>query len=174
MCALGSSYGGYSAMVSAIRWPQRFRCVVSIAGVSDRALFFTASDIGGDAETRRRMELLMGDPSLAADLAEMQATSPLYRYRDLQVPLMLVHGGEDARVDYEHTRRLVRMLNLAGRTPVLMTFPDEGHGLEKLESLERAWTAIAGFLGQYLGPPAASAASVGPSPCIRPGSAAGS
>src|SRR5690606_6507161 len=43
MCAVGSSYGGYSALVSAIRWPGRFRCVVSFAGVSDRILFFTAS-----------------------------------------------------------------------------------------------------------------------------------
>lgn len=40
MCIIGTSYGGYSAMVSTIRWPHRFRCAVSIAGVSDRALFF--------------------------------------------------------------------------------------------------------------------------------------
>jgi dienelactone hydrolase len=157
MCALGTSYGGYSAMVSTIRWPQRFRCAVSIAGVSDRALFFTASDSGRDAATRKEMERIMGNPTIAAELAEMQATSPLYRYRDLQVPVMLVHGGEDARVDYEHTRRLERMLNLAGRPPVVMEFPKEGHGLDELDNIESAWKGIAGFLRQHLGAPASVA-----------------
>src|SRR5690554_1497508 len=53
MCVVGSSYGGYSALVAAVRWPERFRCVVSIAGVSDRALMFTASDSGRSSEGRR-------------------------------------------------------------------------------------------------------------------------
>lgn len=152
MCALGSSYGGYSAMVSTIRWPTRFRCAVSISGVSDRALFFTASDSVRDAETRKDMERIMGNPTIAADLAEMQATSPLYSYRALTVPLMLLHGVEDERVDYEHTRRLVRMLNIAGNAPVVMTFPNEAHSLEDLDNIDAAWTGIAGFLAEYLGP----------------------
>lgn len=151
MCALGTSYGGYSAMLSTIRWPTRFRCAVSVAGVSDRALFFTASDSGRDAATRKEMEKVIGNPTVAADLAEMQATSPLYRYRDLKVPVMLVHGGEDARVDYEHTRRLVRLLAMAGNPPVVMTFAKEGHGLDEIDNIDAAWQGIAGFLGEHLG-----------------------
>jgi dipeptidyl aminopeptidase/acylaminoacyl peptidase len=150
MCALGASYGGYSAMVSTIRWPGRFRCVVSMSGVSDRALFFTASDSGRDAKVRKQMERIIGDPN--TDLAEMQATSPLYHFRDLKVPLMLVHGREDFRVDFEHTRRLVRMLNLAGNSPVVMAFADEGHGLDEIANIETAWNGIAGFLAEHLGP----------------------
>lgn len=150
MCLLGTSYGGYSAMVSTIRWPGRFRCAVSIAGVSDRALFFTASDSGRDADVRAEMEKIIGNPAVAADLADMQAYSPLYRYRDLAVPLMLVHGLEDARVDFEHSRRLARMLALDGRPPILLTFEEEGHGLEGIDSLDTAWSAIAGFLARHL------------------------
>lgn len=151
MCAVGTSYGGYSAMVAAIRWPQRFRCVVSIAGISDLGLFFTASDGGRDSRVRQAMERIIGNPGNAEDLAGMQATSPVYRYQELKVPVMLVHGGQDARVDMEHTRRLVRLLNLADRQPVVMVFPDEGHGLQKLGNVRQAWTSIAGFLGEYLG-----------------------
>jgi dipeptidyl aminopeptidase/acylaminoacyl peptidase len=108
------------------------------------------------------MEKLMGNPTVEADLRDMQATSPLYRYQELRVPVMLVHGHDDARVDYEHTRRLVRMLNLAGRTPVLMTFENEGHGIEDIDNLEAAWTGIAGFLQQHLGPSIAVAAPAAP------------
>lgn len=95
------------------------------------------------------MERIIGNPN--TDLEQMQATSPLYRYRELQVPIMLVHGRDDLRVDFEHTRRLLRMLNLGGHPPVLMAFANEGHGLHMAGNLVQAWTGIAGFLGEYLG-----------------------
>ena len=75
---------------------------------------------------------------------------------------MLVHGREDVRVDFEHTRRLVRLLNLEGRPPVLLTFPKMGHGIDDPVIFDTVWTGIAGFLQQHLGSttmsaPAASA-----------------
>ncbi|HEY0179968.1 MAG TPA: alpha/beta fold hydrolase [Dokdonella sp.] len=158
ICIVGASYGGYSALYSAIRWPQRFRCVVSIAGVTDRALFFTASDGGRTRRGREALERWIGDPR--AELDAMIATSPLYQYRRLRTPVMLVHGEEDARVDYEHTRRLVRMLNLDHCTPVVLTFRNEGHGFDDVKDLQTEWTGIAGFLRRYLdGAPAAAAAA---------------
>lgn len=149
MCMLGSSYGGYSALVSSIRWPGRFRCAVSMSGVSDRLLFFTASDSARSAATRTQMERFIGDPR--KDAEAMRATSPLYQIEQLTVPLMLVHGREDLRVDFEHTRRLVRMLNLAHRPPVVQAFPDEGHGFGNPKVQDIAWTGIAGFLRKHLG-----------------------
>lgn len=153
MCTLGSSYGGYSAMVSAIRWPGRFRCAVSIAGISDRVLFFTASDSARTEKRRKLMEQMIGDPN--TETADMQRYSPLYRHEELTLPVMLVHGREDLRVDYEHARRLVRMLNLADRPPVLIDLKDEGHGIEDDANRTRVWTGIAGFLRQHLGDPLA-------------------
>ncbi len=155
MCIAGSSYGGYSAVISTLRWPHRFRCAVSIAGVSDRMLFFTASDGGHSAEGRMSLERVVGDP--ATERNEMLAGSPLYHYRDLQVPLMLIHGEEDMRVDYEHARRLVRMLNLAGHKPVMLTFKDAGHGWDDIDEIDKEYTGIAGFLEKYLGRTAAAA-----------------
>ena len=149
ICAMGTSYGGYSALVSAIRWPDRFRCVVSIAGVSDRMLFFTASDSGRSKQGREELEEAIGDPNRDAD--EMRTQSPLYRYRELRAPVLLAHGTEDIRVDYEHTRRLARMLGQAGRPPVLLTLEGEGHGVEDEAHRVRLWRAVAGFLRTHLG-----------------------
>ncbi len=150
MCAMGTSYGGYSALVSAIRWPERFRCVVSVAGVSDRMLFFTASDGGRSKEGRKELEEAIGDPRTEAEL--MRITSPLYRYRELAVPVLLAHGTDDFRVDYEHTRRLVRMLERAGRPPVLLTLEGEGHGVAEEANLKKLGDAVAAFLHAHLGP----------------------
>jgi dipeptidyl aminopeptidase/acylaminoacyl peptidase len=151
MCMFGASYGGYSALISAIRWPGRFRCVVSMAGVTDRALFFTASDGARSVQGREALERWVGDPE--KDLDAMIASSPLYQVDHLDTPVMLLHGRDDLRVDLEHTRRLVRLLNMADRKPVLMLFDDAGHGLVETEQLVNAWDGIAGFLRHHLDAP---------------------
>jgi len=74
----------------------------------------------------------------------------LYRVREIKVPVMLAHGLEDQRVDYEHSRRMKRMLDMVGRPPVGFVFPGEGHGIENLDNLDKLWTGIAGFLEQNL------------------------
>ncbi|WAC64251.1 prolyl oligopeptidase family serine peptidase [Pseudoxanthomonas sp. SL93] len=160
MCVLGASYGGYSALVATVRWPERFRCAVSIAGVSDRILFFTASDSARSEKTRALMEKMMGNPK--QDLAEMQQTSPLYQFESIRVPVMLAHGLEDPRVDFEHTRRMARMLTLAGHAPVELSFEKEGHGIDVPENQEKLWSGVAAFLRQHLGNPLPGAASVVP------------
>ena len=147
MCAVGFSYGGYSSLVSAIRWPDRFRCVVSVAGISDKMLFFTASDSGRSKVGREQLEKIVGDPF--KDAAEMMETSPLYHYAELRVPVMLAHGDEDERVDLEHTRRLQRVLAMDGRPPVGHVFKDAGHGFGD-NDLHTLWNGIAGFLQQNL------------------------
>lgn len=158
MCVVGSSYGGYSALVATVRWPDRFRCAVSIAGISDRILFFTASDSARSEKVREHMEKVMGNPH--TDLAQMQETSPLYQYAAIRVPVMLAHGLEDPRVDYEHSRRIARMLRLAGNAPVGLAFEKEGHGVDSLENKEKMWNGVAAFLRQHLGNPLPTDATV--------------
>lgn len=162
MCVVGASYGGYSALVMAMRWPQRFRCAVSIAGVADRILFYTASDGGSWAKGRAGLEKALGDPKTEA--ARMQDTSPLYHYDRIKVPVMLAHGLEDRRVDYEHTRRMQRLLTAAGNPPIGLTFKDEGHGFSEPDNEVKLWNGVAGFLQANLGGPPASrsAAASGP------------
>lgn len=147
MCAVGLSYGGYSSLVSAIRWPDRFRCVVSVAGISDKMLFFTASDSGRSKAGREQLEKIVGDP--VKDAVEMKETSPLYHFHELRVPVMLAHGEEDERVDFEHTRRLQRVLAMDGRPPVGYVFKNAGHGFGE-KDLHSLWNGIAGFLQQHL------------------------
>lgn len=155
ICAVGASYGGYSALMSGIRWPERIRCVVSISGVSDQMLMFTASDMASTESERKSLESVVGNP--AADAQSMQSRSPLYRYKELTMPVMLVHGTDDTRVDYEHSRRLVRMLNLAGRPPVMLTLEGEDHGDFSEKNETALWIGVAGFLQAHLGAQAAPA-----------------
>ncbi len=156
MCIIGSSYGGYSALVSVMRWPERFKCAISLSGSSDRILSFSASDSIRSETARVWMEQYFGNPLLEAD--KMISEQPLYGYERIVTPLMLIHGTEDFRVDYENAVRLQRMLSLAGRPPVMLTLKNEGHGNSNLVSVSVSWDYIAAFLNQHLGSKAIAAA----------------
>lgn len=151
ICALGASYGGYSSMISSIRRPSRYRCVVSMMGVSDATLMFTASDSTWTEHGRAFWQGLVGDPR--TDLDELEKHSPLYRYDELRVPLLLIHGDEDRRVDFEHTRRLSRMLGLAGRPPQLVEVKGAGHGITTAEQRALVYPPLVKFLQDHLGAP---------------------
>jgi dipeptidyl aminopeptidase/acylaminoacyl peptidase len=151
ICALGASYGGYSSMISSIRRPSRYRCVVSMMGVSDATLTFTASDSTWTEHGRAFWQGLVGDPR--TDLDELEKHSPLYRYDELRAPLLLIHGDEDRRVDFEHTRRLSRMLGLAGRPPQLVEVKGAGHGITTAEQRALVYPALVKFLQDHLGAP---------------------
>jgi len=148
MCIMGMSYGGYSALVSSIRWPERFKCAISFSGPTDRILNFSASDSVRSEPIRKWMEKYFGNPK--TELAKMKAEQPLYSYKKLDTPLLLIHGTIDYRVDYEHVARLQRMLTLAGNPPEVLTLRSEGHGFTNLASKKVSWGAIAGFLEKYL------------------------
>lgn len=148
MCIMGMSYGGYSALVSSMRWPGRFKCAISFSGPTDRILTFSASDSVRSEPTRKWMEQYFGNPK--TELAKMKSEQPLYSYKKLNTPLLLIHGTVDYRVDYEHAIRLQRMLTLAENSPMLLTLKNEGHGFTNLSSKKVAWGVIAGFLEKHL------------------------
>lgn len=148
VCVLGASYGGYSALASALRWPGRFRCAVSIAGVSDFFLAFSASDSSRHKTTRDVITRLFGDPR--SEHERFLSISPLYHYRELDLPILLVHGQEDRRVDQENTLRLQRMLSLAGRPPSLLLFGKDGHALADKATVNALWPGIGAFLDAHL------------------------
>lgn len=160
MCIMGMSYGGYSALVSTMRWPGRFKCAISFSGPTDRILSFSASDSVRSDSTRKLMEQYFGNPK--TELAKMKDEQPLYSYKKLNTPLLLIHGTVDYRVDYEHVARLQRMLTLANNPPALLTLRSEGHGFTNLASKKVSWSAIAGFLEQYLPRQGAPAEKVSP------------
>ncbi|HET6545639.1 MAG TPA: prolyl oligopeptidase family serine peptidase [Rhodanobacteraceae bacterium] len=146
----GASYGGYSTLMGLIRTPERFRCGVAIAAVSDVPLLFTSSDWSQDQRSRRRVMQIVGDPTRRLD--EMEAVSPDYQYRKLKRPLLLIHGGADRRVPAEHALRLLLLLGHENAAPQTLIFPGEGHGITDPADRFQAEAAIDAFLSTCLKP----------------------
>lgn len=149
----GASYGGYSTLMGLIREPERYRCGVAIAPVTDLPLLFSSSDWTRDQKSVARMKRIVGDPDSA--LAELREYSPAYQFQRLKKPLMLIHGIDDTRVSFEHSWRLRSLFAAAGSPPAWLPLPGADHSLSRIKDRLAMHAAGDAFLRGCLAPAAA-------------------
>jgi dipeptidyl aminopeptidase/acylaminoacyl peptidase len=138
-CIVGWSYGGYAALMSAVREADLYKCVVSIAGVSDlRAL---ANDEKRFYGGKFRAKYSIGD-----DKDELKAGSPLRAPEKIKAPVLLVHGDDDFQVDVDHSRRMARALDREHKKYELVIIKDGNHSLTRYEWRETLLTKLEAFL----------------------------
>jgi dipeptidyl aminopeptidase/acylaminoacyl peptidase len=140
-CIVGWSYGGYAALMSAVREPALYRCAVSIAGVADlRALAREDSRFYGG---RARVTYTLGD-----DVSELKAGSPLRAAEKIKAPVLLVHGDADIQVDVDHSKRMARALKGADKNVELVVIKGGNHSLARYEWRETLLTKLEAFLAK--------------------------
>lgn len=93
VCIMGDGYGGYAALMSVVRHPQRYRCASSWnAPTRLRSLYDDPEDFGFSRETRGfRLPQLVGDPQTDGEL--LDAASPALHAQRIRAPILLGHGG---------------------------------------------------------------------------------
>lgn len=145
----GGSFGGFLALAGAAFEPDRFKCVVSFAGVFDWAKLVDQSrfkrGVGYLRFLRRRD---VGDPR--TDAEHFASISPIGHAASIKVPVLLVHGARDDRVEDEQTKDLVRVLKQNRVKYETMFFKDEGHGFADPENAAKFLKKLEGFLAQHL------------------------
>jgi dipeptidyl aminopeptidase/acylaminoacyl peptidase len=96
-CIMGDSYGGYVALTASFQQPDRFDCVISIAGLSDIKTMVLDEDTFG-FYTGHIVD--MEDEDAVDQLGEISAIN----YIDLiKAPILLIHGTKDTRVDSDQS-----------------------------------------------------------------------
>ncbi len=123
----GASYGGYSALMGAVRRPDLYKAVVSVAGDADliESLAFSRKEDGADSPTYAYWRASMGDPK--ADETLLIRASPARRAGEIQAPVLLIHGTEDTIVDPRQSRLMAKALKAAGKTCEHVELKGEGH-----------------------------------------------
>lgn len=155
ICTYGASYGGYAALQSISREPERYRCTIGYVGVYSLPLMNRDGDIPERESGRAYLRRVLPDA-----VADQQAQSPAFNVDRIQVPVMLVHGGRDRRVPMSQYRALKGALEQAGRPiEVDVVEPREGHGFYNLDNNVRLYTAMEQFLDRHIGNGRQAAAS---------------
>jgi dipeptidyl aminopeptidase/acylaminoacyl peptidase len=149
-CIVGASYGGYSALMAPILYPNAFKCAAAFAAVTDIGLMYSVhwSDVN-EYSLSYGMPTLIGDP--VKDQAMLEAASPLKRAAELKVPVLLTHGGVDVRVPIVHASRFLSAARAAGVKIEYHDYPDEGHGFNLPANEADHYKRLGAFIEQHLG-----------------------
>jgi dipeptidyl aminopeptidase/acylaminoacyl peptidase len=148
ICSAGTSYGGYSALMLHINYPQRYKCVISVAGPTDLPLMFTSSDWNINKDSIKKMVEIVGDP--LKDIEKLKTQSPLYNAKKINAPVLLMHGTEDPRVNIEHSIRLEYILKRLNKPVKFLKIKGAKHGFHLLKNQVLQATELIRFINKVL------------------------
>jgi len=148
ICVVGWSYGGYAALMSGIAEPERYRCLVSIAGVTDPEILMS--------DARYAWGRYAIQKAISRDHEVVKHGSPLARASEIRVPVLLFHGDDDVNVSIEHSVKLAKTLERAEKSVEFIEYEDAEHSIRRngyrVDMLDR----IGSFLDTHIGQPAAA------------------
>ena len=127
IAVLGASYGGYAALMGAVRRPGFYKAVVSVAGPSDltEMMRFQKRTARGDFTVYDFWSQRMGDP--VADAALLQRASPVNHAAEIAAPVLLVHGDRDEIVPPAQSQLMAAALRAADKSVQIHEIPGAGH-----------------------------------------------
>jgi dipeptidyl aminopeptidase/acylaminoacyl peptidase len=143
----GWSYGGIMANWTATH-TDRFRAIVSGAGVADLRLQYILSDA-----RRWRFDYFGGSPFEPQYLPAYWANSPVTQVGKVKTPMLFLQGEQDRRCPLPQALMMHRALLDNGGDSTLVLYPREGHGFREPEHLLDRTRRIALFFADHGGRP---------------------
>ncbi len=101
ICAIGASYGAYSAFMLNISKPQQYDCAIGAFGVYDLPLLFNSSNYVQTEEEKLSTENVVGKYD-----SSLRDYSPVYLAEKLKNPVLLIAGTKDDIAHIEHSNRM--------------------------------------------------------------------
>lgn len=142
----GESYGGFMVLSALARFPDRIRCGIDVAGIANLVSFLERTALY--RRDLRRVEF--GDERDPETRRFLTTISPLSHASGMTVPLMVVQGRNDPRVDYRESGEMVRSVRERGGIVWSIEAGNEGHGFHRPENHAFRLNAEIAFLRRYL------------------------
>jgi dipeptidyl aminopeptidase/acylaminoacyl peptidase len=138
ICVVGWSYGGYAALMSGIEEPDRYRCIASIAGVTDpqKLGWHMLRFVGG-----RAAQTFIGTEEEVTERG-----SPVSRAAEIQDPVLLVHAEQDVNVPFRQSELMREALEKHGKAVQFITYEHAEHSIRP----ERYRIDLLSRLGEFL------------------------
>ena len=149
VCIMGASYGGYSALAGGAFSPELYKCVVSVAGVSDlpKMLYDTKQNFGADHWVNRYWKEVIGDSKKERE--KLNEISPAKFADKFQAPVLLIHGKDDTVVPFRQSKIMHTALRKAKKDSKLVRLKGEDHWLSNSETRIEMLNAIDAFLDKH-------------------------
>lgn len=149
VCIAGSGFGGYSSVMSAVKYPDLYKCAVGEFGVYDLPLMYKEGDIADKDTDVDYLKMAIG-----TDEAELIGQSPSRNVGSIKADLFIIYGTSDDKAPPTQSLSLIRALDEAGKRYEVFEMPEEGHSsVGEPTRLER-YSRILAFLEKNIGNPA--------------------
>uniref|UniRef100_A0A8C6M9K5 Dipeptidyl-peptidase 10 (Non-functional) n=1 Tax=Nothobranchius furzeri TaxID=105023 RepID=A0A8C6M9K5_NOTFU len=130
----GKAFGGYLTLKMLAATNQLFQCTAAVAPITDFRLYSAAFS-----------ERYFGLP--AKEEHAYSTASVLEEVNKLKDEnFLIVHGTADARVHFQHSAELLSRLVKAEANYSLQLYPDEGHVLRELHSIQHFQRTVVNYL----------------------------
>ncbi|HTE40368.1 MAG TPA: S9 family peptidase [Steroidobacteraceae bacterium] len=142
ICIVGWSFGGYAALLGAVRNGDLYACAASIAGVSDL--------IGLQDDTRAFTHSAVARAQIGVDREKLRADSPRRHAESINIPILMIHGTMDYQVRFDHSDEMADALKRANKPFKLTKIKDADHQMSRESDRETVLTELEAFLTAHL------------------------
>jgi dipeptidyl aminopeptidase/acylaminoacyl peptidase len=142
LAIVGASYGGYAALMGAVKTPDLFRCAVSFAGISDLVALRNSY--------RNYLSYQVAMKQFGTESKKMKSVSPCRQVDKINIPILLVHGENDRTVAIEQSRKMAKNLERENKVFTFIELEDGNHHLENQANRHKFFSAMDAFLDKYL------------------------
>ena len=142
VCILGGSYGGYAALMAAAKQQHIFKCAASFAGISDlnlllrKALRFSNYDF---------VKMVVGD-----DSQKLKRRSPINYVKNIEIPVMIIHGDQDLIVHVEQSRTMYKAMQKNKKQVEYIELKDGNHYMSIEANRLLVLSSFERFLGEHI------------------------
>jgi len=147
---MGGSYGGYATLAGLAFTPNLYAAGVDIVGPSN--IITLLNSIPPYWKPLQKMfAVRVGDLNDPADVARMEAQSPLNSAEAITAPLLVIQGANDPRVKQAESDQIVVALREKGQAVEYLLAANEGHGFANEDNNLAMFAKIEQFLATHLG-----------------------
>ncbi len=140
--AMGGSFGGYM-----VNWlaghTDRFKCMISHAGLFHFSAFFGTTDMPGWFSYEKALHPFK-------DTEALELHSPHRFVSEWRTPTLIIHGEKDYRVPISEALLLFNSLQMHGVPSELLVFPDENHWILKPRNIRTWYNTVSAYLQRFL------------------------
>lgn len=144
ICIVGSSYGGYAALMGVIKEQGLYKCAISLNGVTDLPRLKSGDNrhtVGGRSWTKR----------MGLKGASDKDTSPYHRAEEVSAPVLLLAAADDARVPWKMTRDMHKRLKKLGKESTFVKIEKGTHHMVTAQARLTHLKAAEAFLAKHIG-----------------------
>jgi dipeptidyl aminopeptidase/acylaminoacyl peptidase len=139
ICGIGKDYGAYTALMTALKYPDLLQCIVSISGITDPRGSAGAQMVGSTS-------------ALSGDM--LDEASPVKRAREIEPPVLLFHAKNDPTVRMANNAvALTNAMESAGKQVQFIQYVYDNHDIHRGPYRTDMLARIGEFLVTHIGLP---------------------